>query len=113
MQRWVRILAVALLAAFSVGSVVHAASATTMSVTMALADHGAMDMADCDACCPGPDESGDCVACDAVCLAPLVANLGPGGALSISARVPLAGCAIPDFVGRTGQPEPFPPRNLV
>lgn len=45
MKKWAHFLAVAVLFARVFGSVVHAASAATMSLTMALVDHGAADIA--------------------------------------------------------------------
>ena len=58
MPKFVRILAVALLAVFAAGSVVHATSTTTMAVKMALGDGGTMDMADCTDCDAGGDGGG-------------------------------------------------------
>jgi hypothetical protein len=123
MKKWARILAAALLVAFALGSVVHVARAATMSLTMALVDHGVPDqavpdlgglhMADCDGCDPAADGHGDHLACDAVCLGPLAATLGPDGELPINAGEPLTRYAIAGLVGRTGRPEPFPPRTLV
>lgn len=128
MQRWVRVLALALLATFAVASVVHAASAVTMSLTMALVDHGALDraapdhaasdvdalhVAGCDACDPATDERGDRLACDALCLASPAANLGQDRVPPIRPREPLARFDIPGLAGRTGRPEPLPPRTLV
>lgn len=114
MSRFVRIIVVAFLAVFAAGSVVHAASTTTMAVKMALADSGPMDMADCTECDAGSngDEGGP--TCDLVCTAPFVADLGTGNILSgpvaVSTATPKG---VYDFVGRTGSPEPYPPRALI
>ena len=114
MSKFVRVLVVAFLAVFAAGSVVHATSLTTMAVKMALADSGPMDMADCAGC--DSDGNGDKggLACDLVCTAPFVADLGTGSTLSgpvaVSTATPKGDY---DFVGRTGPPEPYPPRTLI
>lgn len=104
---------VALLAVFAASVVVHAASATTMAVKMALADGGAMDMADCDGCGSGDagDKSGP--PCDMVCIAPFVATVNA----EASPAFPMSATAVTwvsrDFAGRTGPPDPYPPRSLI
>lgn len=112
MRRPASFVALVFLAIFAASTVVHAANAT-LSVMMALADCSAMDMAGCHACDSGADENGDGLACDAVCLAPLAASLGSDGALPINTGQSLTRDDIADLVGRTGPPEPFPPRTLV
>lgn len=114
MSKFVRILVVALLAVFAVGSVVHATSTTTMAVKMATANGGPMDMADCTGCDAdgNGDESG--LACDLVCTAPFVADLGAGTALGVPVGESTAALkGVYDFVGRTGPPVPYPPRTLI
>lgn len=110
MSRLARILVVALLAAFATSSVVHVASATTISVKLALADGGAMDMADCEGC--GSGDTGG-APCDMVCIAPFVANVSAETAPAF----PLSATAVTwvsrDFAGRTGPPDPYPPRTLI
>jgi len=113
MVKLVRIFVFALLTAFAVGSVAHAASTTTMSIKMALADGGAMDMADCQGC--GSDSDGDegGLDCDLVCVAPVLANLSPeGGVPAVTGLTPSVR-AFYNLVGRTGPPEPHPPRTLI
>ena len=114
MQKFVRILAAALLVVFAAGSVVHATSATTMAVKMALADGGPMDMADCTGCyTDGNGDEGGLI-CDPVCTAPLVADLGTEFTVSVPVAVPTAEPrGVYDFVGRTGPPDPYPPRTLI
>ena len=109
----VRIFVFALLTAFAVGSVAHATSATAMSLKMALADGGAMDMADCQGC--GSDNEGDDggLGCDMVCVAPLLANLSPEGSVPAVTGISPSARAFYDLVGRTGPPEPYPPRTLI
>lgn len=113
MRRTAPLFALVFLVVFAASTVLHAASATTNSATMSLAGGGAMGMAGCDGCDPAADGHGDHLACDAVCLGPLAATLGPDGVLPIDAGEPLMRYAIAGLVGRTGRPEPFPPRTLV
>ena len=113
MVKRVRICVFALLTAFAVASVAHATSATTMSLKMALADGGAMDMADCQGC--GSDSDGDDggLGCDMVCVAPFLAYLGPEGSVPAVTGIYPSARASYDLVGRTGPPEPYPPRTLI
>ncbi|MGE0653357.1 MAG: hypothetical protein AB7P12_16675 [Alphaproteobacteria bacterium] len=113
MVKLVRIYVFALLTAFAVGLVAHATSATTMSLKMALADGGAKDMADCQGC--GSDKQGDDggLGCDMVCVAPLLASLSPEGSGPAVTGVSPSARALYDLVGRTGPPEPYPPRTLI
>lgn len=112
MPRFVRILAVALLAIFAAGTVVHAAGAATMAIKMALAADGAMSMPDCAGC--DADGDGDGPACNLVCTAPFVADLRPETTENVPAAVSTAEpTGIYDFVGRSGPPDPYPPRTLT
>lgn len=113
MSRLASTLLAALLVVFTASGVVHAASATTMAVKMALADGGAMDMAGCDGCGSGDagDKSGP--PCDMVCIAPFVATVNA----ETEPAFPMSATAVSwvsrDFAGRTGPPDPYPPRSLV
>jgi len=113
MVKLVRICMFALLTAFAVGSVAHVTSATAMSLKMALADGGAMDMADCQGC--GSDNEGDDggLGCDMVCVAPILANLSPEGSIPAVTGISPSARAFYDLAGRTGPPEPYPPRTLI
>jgi len=113
MVKFGRIFVFALLTAFAVSSIAHATSATTMSIKMALADGGAMDMADCQGC--GSDSGGDDggLGCDMVCVAPLLASLSPEGSIPAVTGICPSARALYDLVGRTGPPEPYPPRTLI
>jgi hypothetical protein len=107
-------IAAVLLVVFAAGSVVHVASATTMSLEMALVDGAAMEMADCEGCGTGGDGGESGLACDIVCIAPFAATLGPENApgLRVVAESP-APSGVRDVVGRTGPPDPYPPRTLI
>ena len=113
MSRLVTIFVFAALTAFAGGSVANVTSATTMSLKMALADGGAMDMADCQGC--GSDNEGDDggLGCDMLCVAPLLANLSPEGSVPAVTGISPSARAFYDLVGRTGPPEPYPPRTLI
>jgi hypothetical protein len=117
MSKLVRLLACALLAAFAAGSVVQAASATTMALKMAFAGSGAMDMAGdmagCEGCGSGDNAGDGGLACQAACLAPLAAILSQETALAPLPGASPASSAVDDVVGRTAPPEPHPPRTLI
>ncbi|ORE91769.1 hypothetical protein ATO13_19295 [Stappia sp. 22II-S9-Z10] len=114
MQSFVRILVVALLAVFAAGSVAHVASTTTMAIKMAFADTGAIDMADCTGCDADDDGDDGVLVCNLVCSAPFVADLRTESAVNMLAVVSMAEpTGLSDFVGRTGPPDPYPPRTLM
>ena len=114
MPSFARILVVALLALFAAGLVVNATSTATMAVKMALADIDHRDMADCTGCDAGGNGYQGGLACDLACTAPFVADLGTESTLSAPAAVStVTSTGDYDFVGRTGAPEPYPPRTLI
>tara|TARA_R110000787_G_scaffold262422_10_gene368035 strand:+ start:509 stop:850 length:342 start_codon:yes stop_codon:yes gene_type:complete len=113
MKKFVRILMIALIAAFAVGTVAHAASNTAMSLKMVLADGGAMDMADCQGCGFDGDGENEGLSCDIVCVSPLLANLGVEAQVLQVSRPSLSTRSFYDLAGRTGPPEPYPPRTLI
>lgn len=114
MAKFVRIVVVALLAAFAAGSVVHATGMTTMALKMAFADGGTMDMADCTGCDADGDGDDGGLVCDLVCTVPFVADLGMQSIVSAPVAVSTAEpTSVYDFVGRTGPPDPYPPRTLI
>jgi len=96
------------LAAFVAGTIVHVSSATAMNLKMALAaDDGGM--VGCKVC---PDDNEKMTPCDNDCVVPTLAILS-----DVEAQVPpaerVATRAIAENMsGRTGPPEPFPPRNI-
>lgn len=109
-RRSVRILTIVLLAAFAAGSVAHAASATVMDVTMALAGAGGTDMPECDGCADGDDNPPPC---NGLCVAPLLAMSNPGPILHPVVDAQTGDASTHDVVGRTGPPDPSPPRTIV
>lgn len=108
MRSSVRILLVALLLAFAAGSVVNVAGAAPMAVKMALADDGAMDMADCEGCGPGNDDT--TVICDMACVAPHFATISADTLSPPPLQAHPADNAGNSAVGHSGIPEPAPPR---
>ena len=112
MRKFVRILVFTLLAAFATSTVVHAAGTTTMAVKMALTDGGGME-AECKGC--DMDKNGDQagLSCDIGCIVPFVANLGHDTALSPRLAASHEAWGLFDSVGRTGPPEPYPPRFFI
>ena len=109
MDRLARILAIVLLAAFALGTVAHAASATGMSVAMSAAAMADGDMGDCDAC---PNDDGNISTCGQACLAPFV-----GIAASVGVELPfvassIAGSALKAPDGHVKSPDPSPPRTF-
>jgi hypothetical protein len=103
------ILALVLVAVLALGAFAHAVSMTTMTVDMALTEGGAMSMDDCDDC--GSDDAG--AACDYVCGPNFVAT----AIVEQAQPSPIAGRDaaghVGAIVGRTGPPEPYPPRTLI
>jgi hypothetical protein len=102
-------MALVLVAVLALGAFVHAMSMTTMTVDMVLAEAGGMSMDDCDDC--GSDGAG--ATCDYVCGPNFVAT-------AVAEQVhqsPIAGREaaghVGAIVGRTGPPEPYPPRTLI
>lgn len=113
MAQLLRTLIFSMLVAFATSSAVHATAATTISLKMALADGGAMEMSDCTDC--DMDMAGDAAgaACELACSAPFVADLVREIPLT-SRHLDVYQRSSPhDFVGRTSPPEPYPPRTLV
>lgn len=114
MPKFVQILVVTLIAILATGSVIHAASTSTMAVKMTLADNGTMNVANCTNCNADGNGIEGGPSCDIACLIPLVADLGtrqiPNTPVAISSPAPNGGY---DFVDRTAQPEPHPPRTLI
>jgi len=109
MKRSVRLPILILLAAFALGTVVHAASTTSMSIDMTLAGAGGTNMADCEGC---SDDCGNLPSCDGGCATPLFATMmadastGPEGAGGIGAMTR-------SFLGAAAPPDPYPPRSII
>lgn len=109
-----RLILVAVLAAFAVSSVAHAAASAKMAAGMVASGAVTTDMADCDACVdPEPGAKG--IACNFVC--------GAGSFAAVfapqSERIAYAAgkCLEPaealDFCGLSSPPAKQPPRTLA
>ena len=105
---------VALTLAFAAGTVLHAARATVMDLTMAGLS-SAMLMPGCDGCGDDSDDRQDAVmaACFGLCATPVMASL------PVQLLQPTVVSALPSAVGRpiprgrTGPPDPYPPRIIA
>lgn len=115
MQKFAHILAIMFLALFAAGSVVHAVSANSMALDMAVAAGDTDVMPECQGC--EADEAGTSNAgsCDLDCTTPGLAMLdtapGPLFAVFAARENRLPGMSLPS--GRRGAPDPFPPRSLI
>ena len=109
----IRIFTLALLALFATGIVMHSASTTSMSLKMALADAGVADMADCQGCGTDSDSQESGPNCDIVCTASFAASLGQVDTFSPHFAEPATLQSAKHLAGRTGPPEPYPPRTLI
>lgn len=110
MARWVRSLAILLLAAFAVGTVVHAAVAATMSAEMTLAVIDGADMANCQDC---PDGNDSMPPCDNVCVSPILAVVPSGQPSLPGVEATTESPVLQSATGRTGPPDPYPPRSII
>ncbi|RWK43943.1 hypothetical protein [Mesorhizobium sp.] len=110
MSKLVRILVVVFLAAFAAGTAAHAATATDMSLKMSMSGMDDGSMADCQDC-PGDDAQAS--ACDQVCVTTLVAIVTPADAdlPNVTNAVAIRTAGSPG--GRTGPPDPYPPRPIL
>lgn len=108
------LIAVVFIVVFAAGTVVHAVTANAMALDMAMADSGAMPMADCEGC---PEDGGSDAdaSCDLVCTGPAFAVLN---AAAVSQVMPQSlrqdrplGMTLPR--GLRAPPDPFPPRTLI
>lgn len=108
MSKLARILAVVFLAAFAAGTAAHAAAATDMSLKMSMSGMDDGEMADCQDC-PGDDAQAS--ACDQFCITTLAAICPP--ALAELLHVADVASSPPEEPsdGRTGPPDPYPPRT--
>lgn len=105
-----RILIVAMLAVFAAATTVHAASTAAMDLKMSMAAASGMDMDGCDGC--GDDGDGK-MACDPVCVTPLLAVTSQDAALRDAAPGIFGKVVAEGIRGQTGPPDPYPPRSYI
>jgi hypothetical protein len=111
MDSLARILAIVLLAVFAAGTVAHGASATSMALAMSPAAMASGGMGDCDKCPPGDD--GKVLFCSQFCLAPFAAIPAAAGVELLFAAAEVTASPLQVMVGRTGPPDPSPPRIII
>jgi len=92
----------------------HAVNAASMNAKMALAAVDNDDMGtnwdDCQDCL---DESDEMQTCDNVCVSPILA-VGPSGQSGLPViRTAPENPALQSVFGRTGLPDPYPPRSII
>nr|CAD6630044.1 hypothetical protein RNT25_04363 [arsenite-oxidising bacterium NT-25] len=106
-----RLIAVAVLAVFAASSVVPAAGAAEMSVTMISFGDAAMDMSDCEAC---TDSDSD-LPCKLICAGTSIAALpAPHAHDVLQPRAEVALLALTKgMLGFTGPPAKEPPKPLI
>ena len=109
MRRSARIFVVVILAAFAAGTAMQTASAAVMTVKMALADSGGMDMSDCGGCA----DDGSSPVCDDFCAAPLLAIGDPRKPAQPLLQETSGYLATHGATGRAGPPDPYPPRIVI
>lgn len=110
MARYVRIFMILVLAAFAAGTVVHAANAATMSAKMTLAAIDGAGMGGCQDC---PDGSDKLPPCDNVCMSPILAVVPSGQPSLPVAETTTESLVFQSEIGRTGPPDPYPPRSII
>ena len=107
MARYVRIFMIVVLAAFAAGTITHAA---TMSMKMTLAAIDGAGMGDCKDC---PGSKGDVQPCDNACLSPILGVVPSGQPSLPGAETTTESLVLQSVVGRTGPPDPYPPRSII
>jgi len=101
---------IVLLVAFTTGTIVQTVNAATMSAMMMLGDITETNMDDCQGC---PDDFGDkSSSCDSDCVITLMATIQPSKDSFLVAHSIENFSAIVTAVGRTGLPEPHPPKFI-
>ncbi|MBE0704233.1 MAG: hypothetical protein IH582_13880 [Afipia sp.] len=110
MASCIRIFMIVMLAAFAAGTVVHTANAATMSAKMTLAVIYGADMGDCQDCSDGNDNS---LKCDNVCISPILAVVPSGQPSLPGAETITESPVLQSVIGRTGPPDPYPPRSII
>jgi hypothetical protein len=108
MDRLARILAIVLLAAFAMGTVAHAANATSMSVAMSAPTMADGEMGDCESC---PNDDGKTSTCGQACLAPFVGIPATAGVELPFVASSIARPALKAPAGHVRSPDPSPPRT--
>ncbi|RFC63828.1 hypothetical protein DY251_20645 [Mesorhizobium denitrificans] len=67
-------------------------------------------MGDCQDC---PSDTGNSLACDQACVVPLIAIAPVAGINLPAAQIDVAVSPVKESAGRTGPPQPYPPRTII
>ncbi|RNF34988.1 hypothetical protein A7A09_008350 [Paracoccus methylarcula] len=114
MRKFAHIVMTLFLALYAAGAVVHSASASAMTIEMVTSAEQGMEMSGCEGCEIDEDAATGGPACDMICTTPVAATFAvlPGPVLeaSLLRERPLGEIL---SIGRTGSPEPFPPRTPI
>ncbi|MEO4045297.1 hypothetical protein AAFN47_27200 [Hoeflea sp. CAU 1731] len=110
MATYVRIFMIAVFVAFAAGTMIHAANAATMSIKMTLVATDGADMGDCKDC---PGSKGDVQPCDNACLSPILGVVPSGQPSLPRAETTTESLVLQSVAGRTGPPDPYPPRSII
>jgi hypothetical protein len=104
------IIIVCLVALFALGSLAHAANATTMAFDMAMADVPLDGGGDCQAC---PDNDSKSPLCDFVCLMTYLTLPTSFSIEPMTMHIAFDDAPDQDWPGRFGTPDPTPPRSSI
>lgn len=110
MVSFARIVLIVVLAAFAAGTVVHAANAATMNAKMTIAAINGADMGDCQDC---PDGNDNMPPCDNVCISPILAVVPSDQPSLPGAETTTESLVLESVAGRSGPPDPYPPRSII
>ena len=110
MANHVRAFVILLLVVFSAGTVLHTTSAAAMNFEMTLVAIDGAGMGDCQDCTGGGDNMPPC---NTVCVSPALAVIPPIQAGVLVANTITASNIVYGVTGRTGRPEPYPPRSII
>lgn len=103
-------LTVALIAFFALGSMVQAATSTTMAAEMAAADVQSGGNSICQAC---PDDSNASPSCDLICLTTVVALPTSLEVERVSTHTKFMRAPDRDSLGQFGSLDPAPPKSII
>ena len=84
-----------------------------MTVKMAPAGAGGMNMTGCEDCGSGGNDDDVGTACDIVCVTPLMATVSANKILQPPVMAHAVADGAYDVVGRTELPDPYPPRTFI
>lgn len=112
MRKVAHIAMIIFLALYAASAVAHSVNASVMKIEMVASEEADMEMSDCLGCDVDEDAAAG-PACDMVCTSPFAATFPASPGLVLTAPLPLERrISEVQATGRTGSPEPFPPRTL-